>query len=307
MKIMYFFLIILVSLTFFSCDSSTEKEIAQIEQSLVYIRGEDSNQQDLISSATGFIIAKEDSFFSNKYFLLTAKHSIRKSGSSVNFKAIPFWLAEEYILDKQKFMNKTKVYQGDKNELKLDLVVELDDIDVSIMSFDSNQKLPVPFISYHKPLPQKKLAMHGFIRCILSERQNKYFSYYSTKGEIVNIEYINRVEKEESHRNSLIQRLNSIDEKHKKQGEGIDLRYSNPSRDGMSGSPITVYSKAENKAVIVGIQNRKLISEDEPNTCALAPEKPYSYGTSINKILSAKNFPENIKKLVKIDRPQSRF
>jgi hypothetical protein len=302
MKYTHFLLITLIALTSFSCDHPTETKLAQVEESLVYIRGEDSNQQDLISSATGFIIAREDSLLSKKYFLLTAKHSIKESGLSAKFKAIPFRFAEKYVPENQELMNRTTIYQGGENELKLDIVADLDSIDVSIMSFDSNQELPVPFISYHKPISQEKLKMHGFIRCILSKRQNKYFSYHSTEGEIADIEYINRVEKEKSHRNNLLQKLDNTDKEHTKQGNGIDLRYSNPSRGGMSGSPITTYTSTGNKSVIIGIQNRKLKSEDEPNTCALDPEKPYSYGISINKILSAKNFPEGIKKLIKIDK-----
>jgi hypothetical protein len=302
MKYIHLLLTMIVSLTCFSCDHPTETKPGQIEESLVYIRGEDFNQQDLISSATGFIIAREDSLLTKKYFLLTAKHSIKESGSSAKFKAVPFRLAEKYAPGNKELINKTKIYQGGENELKLDLVADLDGIDVSIMSFDSNKELPIPFISYHKPLPQEKLVMHGFIRCILSERQNKYFSYHSTEGEIADIKYINRVEQEENYRNNLMQKLDNTDKEHAKQGNGIDLRYSNPSRGGMSGSPITIYTNTGNKAVIIGIQNRKLRSEDEPNTCALDPEKPYSYGISIGKILSAKNFPEGVTKLIRIEK-----
>jgi hypothetical protein len=76
--------------------------------------------------------------------LLTLKHSIKESGLSAKFKAVPFRFAEKYIPDNQELMNKTKIYQGGENELKLDIVADLDGIDVSVMSFDSNQELPVP-------------------------------------------------------------------------------------------------------------------------------------------------------------------
>jgi hypothetical protein len=303
MKKTSFFPIVFIALICSSCgDPTVTKQIekTQAKESLVYIRGEYSNGQELISSGTGFVIARQDSFFTRKYFVLVAKHSTKEAGLSAKFKVVPFRFAEIHVPDRQEFINKTPIYKGSENESKLDLIAELDGIDVSVMSFDSNQELPIPFVSYHKPLPQEKLVMHGFIRCIVSNRQNKYFSYHSTDGEMADLNYINRVEQEVNYRNELLKKLENIDTEHKKEGYGIDLRYSNPSREGMSGSPIT--TNLNNREVIVGIQNRKLKNKDEPNTCQLDPEKAYSYGTSIDKILSARNFPENVMKLMKIER-----
>jgi hypothetical protein len=300
MKKIYYSLILLIVLICLSCSQPVEIKTTEIKDSLIYIRGEDSNQQDLISSATGFLIAKEDSWFSQKYFVLTAKHSIKEGINSTKFKSIPFKLAEEHVPDDQDWISRAKIYKGSKNESTLDLIVDLDGVDVSIISFNSNQELPIPFVSYHKPIPQEKLILHGFIRCIVSNSQNKFFSYHSTEGEIADLNYINRVEREEDYKNTLLEKLKNTDKEHEKEKNGIDIRYSNSSRGGMSGSPIVI--KSDNREIIVGIQNRKLKSDNEPNTCVLDPQTPYSYGTSMYKILSANNFPENIKKLIKIDK-----
>jgi hypothetical protein len=194
MKKLSYFLILLNTLVCVSCKQATEIKSTRIEDSLIYIRGESSEQPDSMSSATGFVIARDNSWLSNKYFALTAAHSV-KSGQSLNFKAIPFRSAKKiddlYTQEKQF---EAKIYTGSENESNIDVIANLKDIDVSIISFSSIQELPIPLISSHNPISKEKLKMHGFIRCIRSSSQNKFFSYHSNEGEIADSQYIKEVE-----------------------------------------------------------------------------------------------------------------
>lgn len=302
MRRIYYLLILLTFLYINACIHSLNANSTNIKDSLVYIRGEDSNQQDILSSATGFLIAREDSLIgtNKKYFILTAKHSVENFRKDIKFKAIPFQLAQIYLPLKGEWNGKNIIYERDKEDINMDLFVNLDDIDVSIMTFNADQELPIAIVSSQQPLLLKKLSMHGFIRCVMHDSQNKKFSYYTTTGELADLKYINRAEKEEDRKQELLRKLEIADREHEDDKGGIDLRYSNPSRAGMSGSPITIHVES-NKTIVVGIQTNKLKNNDEPNTCALDPQTPYSYGISIKKILSSKNFPDSVKKLMKIE------
>ncbi len=96
-------------------------------------------------------------------------------------------------------------------------------------------------------------------------------------------------------------------EKNIEQQYGIGLRYSNISMSGMSGSPIAETYDID-KERIVGIQNMKSSDKEKEmvdiDNCSIPPlsnDSSYSYGTSIEKIIEASNFPKYVKELIKIE------
>jgi hypothetical protein len=303
-RIIGYLTLILIFLSLHSCRNLSAQE------SLVYLRGKDSNGEELVPTATGFIIARKDSFFDKEYFVLTTKHSIEGIGKSKTFKAIPYLARKTYVPQpEESTISNAQTFQvDDTNEFNVKHIEDLDNLDVSIISFTSKLDLPVPYISMSKPIRKNNLLIYGFVKCNFENTQSKIYAYHKIKGHILVDKDI--LEKKDGtirqDGKEILERIKLSEEKYEIEKQNIDLRYSNPTKAGMSGSPLV--NTQNNEERIVGIQLANYSFEegvDNVDNCLVAPERigidTRSYGTSMEKIMQASNFPQYIKELMKLE------
>ena len=301
-KIYSLLLITLFTPYLLSCEKKEPISCEKTDNSLVYIRGEKQDGEEELNAFTGFIIAKEKLKGTNKYYVLTAQHNLKDKNEDTVFKVIPFILRRSVVFKKGYLKNSNLFLSVDNNQFRIEEIKNIGTLDASIISFTSNSNLPVACIKSSKLTSDsnQKIEMAGFVKCPNEDSENKYYFKHGKSGvffsqsklsqkieKVINedeIKYLQIMENmEKSERNVFSQK-------------GINLRYEIPSKYGMSGAPVF----NENHQVIA-LHNKSFRPElgREVDNCTVSPQTPYSYGISMEKILSS-DFPDSIKRYMSI-------
>jgi S1-C subfamily serine protease len=269
--------------TYFLIKENTRK--TGIENSLIYLKS------DAEKSLTGFVIGRKN----NEYYVLTTKHIVDKSN---RLRAIPYVLREERKVDpKDDFGANIVLTSNSDREIPTKLIKNLSEVDVSIISITTNQELSVLKLTQEFSEENNILTMNGFISCKNKQNgtYNQDFFYHKTSGKFFRKDDFKSVEGE---------KFLDLLKKGESEKEGVetlnetDMKYVIPSKSGMSGSPII-----DSTGNVIGMQAASFntdesLSSSSGGNCVISPPDVVSYGVSIKKILSSKDFPEDVRKVV---------
>jgi Trypsin-like peptidase domain len=281
--------LISTSLAIGSCGKEPGNPNPNIENSLIYLKIDLSENKPDGSppdkSTTGFIIAREN----NKYYILTAKHGVKNAN---RISLIPYVAKEEKQVDRktqQDFGSEYVFTSNDKNSLSVDSEIDLEGVDASIISVNTDNKLEVAKVKTTLAKDDKQLIMYGFVSCSNANSMNRDYFYHKTSGN-----FFTGQEFKDKDSKNFLDSLKKSEEK-KKMMVDNDMKYTIPAKDGMSGSPIV-----DSSGEVIGMQIAIFSPQDAfiASNCTIQPDNKVSYGISMQKILAAKNFPSNVKSLI---------
>jgi Trypsin-like peptidase domain len=281
--------LILISILFLTGSCGKESEKPNIENSLVYLKIDLSEDKPDGSppdkSATGFIIANEN----NKYYILTAKHGVKNSNK---VSLVPYAAKENKKIDQkiqQDFGSEYVLTSSEKNALSVDSEIDLEGVDASIITVNTEKKLEPAKIKNALSRDNKQLTIYGFVSCSNEESMNRDYFYHKTSGNF----FTGQEFKDEDSKNFMASLKKSEDKK--KITIDNDMKYTIPAKDGMSGSPVV-----DSSGEVVGMQIAIFSPQDAfiASNCTIQPDNKVSYGISMQKILAAKNFPSNVRDLI---------
>jgi Trypsin-like peptidase domain len=257
-------------------NSCTKKSEFVVENTLVYLKS------DSDAAFTGFIIARDN----NKYYILTVQHGAKESQRLV---AIPYLLREKQAVlhnKSEEFGESFTLTTNEKNSFSTAIVANLEGVDASIISFSTDGKLDVSEINEKISYDDQNLNMDGFVSCGNDSSKNRDYFHHKMSGS-----FFTKNDLESKENQSVIPLIKKVQEETK-----TDMKYKISAKTGMSGSPIT-----DSGGKIIGMQVAIFLPtapEFTVSNCTIPPDNKVSYGISMKKILAAKNFPEEVKKLM---------
>jgi S1-C subfamily serine protease len=256
-----------------------------IENSLIYLKS------DSEKSLTGFVVGRKH----NEYYILTTKHIVDES---YRLRAVPYVQRGERKVDpKDDFGADIVLTSNSDNEIPTKLIKSLSEVDVAIISITTDQELNVLKLAQEFSKENNVLTMNGFISCKNKQNgsYNQDFFYHKTFGKLFNKNDFKSVEGE---------KFLALLKKGESEKEGIntlnetDVKYVIPSKSGMSGSPILDSTGKVIAMQAASFNTDESLSNSSGGNCVISPPEVVSYGVSIKRILSSKDFPEDVRKVI---------